>query len=327
MTSALVGIVRAAGIATLALCAVPAPAQDAFPSRPITIVVPFPPGGSAEALMRPIAERIRISTGQPVIIDSRPGGGGNVGAVAVKNAPADGYTLFMGHNGTHGTNPALYSELRYDPVKDFQPITTLMSFPSVLVVPASGPVKSLADLAALAKSKPGGLSYASQGVGATGHILGEMFRSAIGVPLVHVPYRGAAAAATDVMTGRVDMFFAAYLSVSAQVTAGHLRAIAITSTKRSAALPEVPTVIEAGFPSLEIETWFGVMAPAGTPAPVVKKLHEEFVAAARNPELVQLVTSQAAEIVTRTPEEFSALIARDMDRLGKIVREAGIRIE
>src|SRR5262249_36277810 len=176
MTSAIVGIVRAISIATLALCAAPALAQDAFPSRPITIVVPFPPGGSAEALMRPIAERIRISTGQPVIIDSRPGGGGSVGAVYVKNAAPDGYILFVGHNGTHGTNSALYSDLRYDPVKDFQPITTLMSFPSVLVVPASGPVKSLADLAALAKSKPGGLSYASQGVGATGRIRGEMVR-------------------------------------------------------------------------------------------------------------------------------------------------------
>ena len=321
------GIVRRLGLGALAaLCLAPALAQE-FPSRPITIVVPFPPGGSAEALMRPIAERIRISTSQPVIIDSRPGGGGNVGAVFVKNAAPDGYTLFLGHNGTHGTNPALYADLRYDPVKDFAPITTLMSFPSVLVVPTASPAKSLHELAALAKSKPGGLSYASQGVGSSGHLLGEMFRSLIGTPLVHVPYRGAAAATTDLMTGRVDMFFAAYLSVGAQVTAGNLRALAITSTKRSPTLPDVPTVAEAGFPTLEIETWFGIMAPAGTPAPVVRKLHQEFVAAAHTPELMQLVTSQAAEIVTRTPEEFSALILRDMERLGKAVREAGIRIE
>jgi tripartite-type tricarboxylate transporter receptor subunit TctC len=316
------------GAMVLALCsAIPAAAQTDFPSRPITIVVPFPPGGSADAVMRLVAEKLAHNVKQPVIIDNRPGGGGNIGAVFVKQAAPDGYTLFMGHNGIHAINPALYPDLRFDPVKDFQPITTIMSFPNILVVPAVSPANSVAELAALAKSMPAGLSFASQGVGASGHLHGEMFKRRIGAPMVHVPYRGAVAAITDLITGRVDLMFVSYLSAGAQIRDGKLRMLAVSAVKRSSTIPEVPTMTEAGFPGFEMETWFGILAPAATPEPVVRTLHAEFVRAARHPDVERLLTTQAADLITSTPEAFATFIASEMARLGEIVRDTGIKAE
>lgn len=307
--------------------AAPAPAQEIFPSRPITVVVPFPPGGSADPLMRVIGQKLSESLKQSIVIDNKGGGGGNIAAKVVKQSPPDGYTLFMANMSTHAVNVALYSDLGFDPIKDFAPITLLMSFPSILVVPADSPAKTVADLAALAKTKPGGLSYASQGVGSGGHLLGEMFRAKIGVPMVHVPYRGAAPAVQDLIGGRVDLLFASYISAGPSVEAGKLRILGLTSTKRAAALPNVPTMAEAGFPGVELDLWYGIMAPAGTPAPVVKLLHDEFVKAANSPEVQKLVVPQAAEVVTSTPEQFSALVAADITRLGNVVRDAGAKAE
>ncbi len=309
------------------LGSITAPAQDAFPSRPITVVVPFPPGGSADPLMRLIGQKMSASIKQSIVIDNKGGGGGNIAAKAVKQAAPDGYTLFMANMSTHAVNPSLYADLGFDPIKDFQPITLLLSFPSILVVPAASPATTMAELATLAKTKPGGLSYASQGVGSGGHLLGEMLRTKVGVPMVHVPYRGAAPAVQDLIGGRVDFLFASYLSAGPSVEAGSLRILALTSQKRSATLPNVPTMAEAGFPGIELDVWYGIMAPAGTPAPIVKFLHDEFVKAARSAEVQKMVQPQAAEIVTSTPDEFSALISADIVRLGKVVRDAGAKAE
>jgi tripartite-type tricarboxylate transporter receptor subunit TctC len=313
-------------LALLVLTA-PARAQTDFPNRPITIIVPYTPGAASDTLMRRVGHKLSEAVKQSVIIDNRPGGGGNVGALAVKNAPPDGYTLFMGHSGTHVFNQVLFSDRRFDPIKDFAMITPLIAFPCVLVVPTDHPAKSVADLVALAKSKPQGVSYASQGIGNTAHLLGEMFQAAAKAPMVHVPYRGVAPALADIVTGRVDMMFSSYLSAGGQIEGGKLRMLAIAANERSPLLPNVPTMAEAGYPGVELDTWFGIMAPAGTPAPIVAKLHTEFVKVMQTEDVKKLLLPQGANIVTSTPDEFVKLITTDIARIAKLVKEAGIKAE
>ena len=214
---------------------------------PITLLVPFPPGGSADTVIRPIAQKVADALKQPIVIDNRPGGGGNVAAVATKQAAPDGYTLFLTNMGVMSVNPILTPDLRFDPMKDFQPITPIISFPHILVVPADSPAKTIGELAAWAKTKPGGLSFGSQGVGSGGQIIGEMFKSRVGAPMVHVPFRGAAPAATEIMAGRIDFLFTSYISIGEQAKAGKLRMIAVAGKKRTDAAPDLPTVAEAGF--------------------------------------------------------------------------------
>jgi tripartite-type tricarboxylate transporter receptor subunit TctC len=315
-------------IASAALVFAPSAfAQDVFPSRPIVIVVPFPPGGSADVVIRPIAQKMSERIGQAVIVDNRPGGAGNVGAMAVKLAARDGYTLFLGNTGTHAINAALFDNLRFDPIKDFQPVTLLVEAPSLLVVPTDSPATTPAELAALAKSKAGGLVYASQGIGSGGHLLAEMFKAKVGVPMVHVPYRGAAPAVQDLVGGRVDFLFAPYLSVGPQIEAGKLRVLGVSARKRAALLPAVPTMAEAGFAGVELDFWHGILAPAGLPASTLTLLHRGLSEAAQNPELSRLMISQGAEVVISTPEEFAARIAADVVGLGRVVRQAGAKVE
>jgi tripartite-type tricarboxylate transporter receptor subunit TctC len=318
------------GVLALAVAAAVGPhavsAQD-YPSRPITVVIPFPPGGSADPLMRILGPTVAEALKQSIVIDNKPGGGGNVAAKIVKQAAPDGYTLFLANMSTHSINPSLFSDLGFDPVKDFAPITNLLSAPSALVVPADHPARTVKELAELAKTKPGGLSYASQGVGSGGHLLGEMFRSKVGVPMVHVPYRGAAPAVQDVIGGRVDFLFGSYLSVGPGVDAGRLRMLGLTAERRSQALPNLQTMAEAGFPGVELELWHGLVAPAGTPAAIIALLNREFVRAASGPELARLVVPQAGDIVAGTPEQFAARIAADAVRFGKVIRDAGIKAE
>jgi tripartite-type tricarboxylate transporter receptor subunit TctC len=315
-------------ITSLALPLSLSPAQyDNFPSRSIIIVIPFTPGGSADVLMRLVGQKLSESVKQPVLLDNRPGGGGNVGALAVKLAPPDGYTLFMAHTGTHAVNVTLYPDLKFDPIKDFQPITPLISFPSILVVPASSSAKTFAEFVARAKTKPGGLSYASQGIGSSGHLLGEMFARDAGVTVVHVPYRGVVPAITDLIADRVDFLFSSPISALAYVHDGRLRALGITGEARSAILPDIATLAELGFPNLQLSTWFGIVGPAGIPPPIIKQLNEEFIRAAHSAAVTQMVVSQAAEVFTATPEEFGALMARDIVRLGKVVQESGAKRE
>ena len=298
---------------------------DQYPSRPITIVVPFPPGGSSDVVTRLVAARLAENLKANVVIDNRGGGGGVPAAIAVKQTAPDGYTLFLANNGLFAIMPALSADIRFDPIADFQPITPLFSFPSVLVVPSGSPARSVKELVELAKTKPSGLNYASQGVGSGGHILGEMLRLRSGAPFVHVPYRGAGPAVQDLAAGNVDLLFSSYVSAIGQVQGGQLRVLGWTAPKRTSALPEVPTMAEAGYPGVELEIWQGIVAPAGTPPAIVRKLNAELIKAATSPDVVQKVAAQAVEITTSTPEDFGKLIAADVARLGKLIRDAGIK--
>lgn len=318
----------AAGFATWLATAPTASAQsDGFPSRPITIIVPFPPGGSSDVVTRLVAQKMADNLKANVVIDNRGGGGGVPAAIALKQAAPDGYTLFLANNGLFAIMPALTADIRFDPIKDFQPITPLFSFPSVLVVPDASPARTAKDLVALARTKPGGLNFASQGVGSGGHILGEMLRLNSGAPFTHVPYRGAGPAVSDLAAGNVDLLFSSYVSAIGQVQGGKLRVLGWTATKRSPAIPDVPTMAEAGFPGTELEIWQGIVAPLGTPPAIVRKLNEELVKAAKSPEVVSKVAAQAVEMTTTSPEDFAKLIASDVDRLGKIIRAAGIKAQ
>jgi tripartite-type tricarboxylate transporter receptor subunit TctC len=301
-------------------------AQSDFPSRPITIVVPFPPGGSSDTVTRLIAQKMGENLKINIVIDNRGGGGGVPAAVAFKQSPPDGYSLFLANNGVFAIMPAL-TPVQFDPVKDYTPVTPLFAFPSVLVVPAGSPAKTVKELAELAKTKPGGLNYASQGVGSGGHILGEMFRQVSGVPMTHVPYRGAGPAVNDLVAGNVDYLFSSYVSAIGQVEAGKLRVLGWTAPKRSAALPNVPTMAEAGFAGTELEIWQGIVGPAGMPAAIVNRLNAEFIKAAHAPDVLSKVAAQAVDITTSTPADFAKLIASDVARLGKVIRDAGIKAQ
>jgi tripartite-type tricarboxylate transporter receptor subunit TctC len=296
-------------------------------SRPITIIIPFTPGASADTLQRIVGRKVTDTTGQTIVVESRAGGGGAIGASAVKQAPPDGHTLFQANAGSHAANVSLYSTLPYDPIKDFKPITLMWSFPQLLTVPLDSPARSVSDLVALAKSKPGGLSFASQGSGSGGHLLGEMLKARTGATMVHVPYRGAGPAALDLATGRVDFFFVSYSSVLSFLQAGKVRVLAVTSPRRVPALPDVPTMREAGFAGVEADVWFGLVAPAATPDAVIDKLNAAFVQAVRDPDVVRQMSDQGAEAVTTTPAEFGQFIAAETERLGRIVRLVGIKAE
>jgi tripartite-type tricarboxylate transporter receptor subunit TctC len=298
---------------------------DEFPSRAITVIVPFPPGGSSDIVMRLVAQKVSESIKQPVIIENRPGGAGNLAALVIKNAPPDGYLLMMGHTGTHAINPKLYHDLKFDPIKDFQPITALISFNNILVVPAASPAKSVQDLVALAKTRPEGLNYGSQGVGTGGHLLGELLAKHAGVKLVHVPYRGIAPAVQDTVAGRMDFLFSSYLSAAGHIESGELRMLAIAGPQRHPRIPNVPTMAEAGYPDVEMQQWFGLFAPAATPMPVVRKLNAEFVMALQSDDLREKLAPQVAFIIPGTPEDLAAMVARDMVRLGEVVRESGAK--
>jgi tripartite-type tricarboxylate transporter receptor subunit TctC len=299
-------------------------AQADFPSRPITIIVPFSPGGSSDVVTRLVAQKLGENLKLGVVVDNRGGGGGVPAALAFKQATPDGYTLFLANNGVFAVMPALTPNIQFDPIKDFVPVTPLFAFPSVLVVPSGSSAKSAKELVALAKTKAGGLNYGSQGVGSGGHILGEMFRLVSGAPMTHVPYRGAGPAVNDLVAGNIDFLFSSYVSAIGQVDAGKLRVLGWTATKRSPALPHVPTMAEAGYPGTELEIWQGIVAPVGTPPVILRKLHEELLKAAQAPEIVSKVAAQAVELTTSSPEEFAKLLASDVDRLGKVIRDAGI---
>ena len=305
-------------------CAAPSRADD-YPTRPITILVPFPAGGSSDIVMRLVAAKAAEALKQPIIIENRAGAAGNVAAMAIKNAQPDGYLLMMGHTGSHAINATLYSDLKFDPVKDFTPITGLIAFNTILTVPAASPAKTPAELVVHAKTRPEGLSYASQGVGTGGHLLGVLFAKHAGVNLVHVPYRGIAPAVTDIVAGRVDMLFAAYLSSGPHVETGKLRLLAIAGTQRHPRLPDLPTMSEAGFPEVQMQQWFGLFAPAKTPASIVQKLNAEFVKALRSDEVRDKVLPQVAFVIPTTPDELGAIVARDIVRLGQVVKDSGAK--
>jgi tripartite-type tricarboxylate transporter receptor subunit TctC len=312
------------GIAMAATIPAP-PAHAEYPERAITIIVPFPPGGSSDIVMRLVAGKVADRIGKPIVIENRPGAAGNVAALAIKNAPPDGYLLMLGHTGTHAVNPSLYADLKFDPVKDFSPITALTAFNNILVVPEASPAKSVAELVALAKGKPDGLTYGSQGVGTGGHLLGELLARHAGIKLVHVPYRGIAPAVTDTVAGRMDFLFSSYISAAGHIEAGRLRMLAIAGTARHPRIPQVPTMPEAGYPEVQMQQWFALFGPAGLPAPIVQKLNAEFVRALDTEEIKSKLTPQVSLVTPTTPQELAAMVARDVVRLGQVVRESGAK--
>jgi tripartite-type tricarboxylate transporter receptor subunit TctC len=318
-TLAVLGV--SALLATVA--AVSAEAQSDYPSRAITLLVPFAAGGSSDVVMRLVSAKVSESIKQTIIIENRPGGGGNVAALALKNAPSDGYTLMMGHTGTHAINATLYPDLKFDPIKDFQPITALISFNNILLVPEASPAKTAVELVAFAKTKPDGLTYGSQGVGTGGHLLGVILAKQTGIKLVHVPYRGVAPAVTDMVAGRVDMMFSSYLTASPHIKSGKLRMLGLAGARRHPLIPEVPTMAEAGFAGVEMEQWFGLFAPAGTSDPIVRRLNREFVAALQSDEVNKTLLPQGSIIIPGTPEDLAARVARDVVALGKVVKDSG----
>jgi tripartite-type tricarboxylate transporter receptor subunit TctC len=315
-----------AGAALLASLAPTVQAQQ-FPSRPITIVVPFPAGGIADQAVRMAAQKVTDDTGWAVVVDNRGGGGGQIGAGAVKASQPDGQTLFLANIGTHAINQSLYSKLTYDPVKDFVPVSLLFSFTHVLAVNADSPYRTVADLVQAAKDKPGTISFASQGIGSGGHLLAELLKSKTKIDVVHVPYRGTAQALPDLLSGRVQFFFDGIPGSGPLAAEGKLRALAVTDKTRAPMLPNVPTMAEAGYPGFELNAWFGLAAPVGTPRPIVDKINAAFAKAMKSPELVQKLNELGVKVVASSPEEFASVMAQDTNVLGQVVKESGAHVD
>ena len=318
--------VSSCGLAVLLAASWPSiAAAQGFPQKSIRFVVPFPPGGATDALARILGEKMAETWGQAVIIDNRAGAGGNIAAELVAKSPPDGYTIII-VGLSHAANPSLYQKLAYHPVRDFAPVTQAVAMQMFLVVHPSLPVKSVKELVALAKAKPGAINYASGGSGSTPHMAMELFKSHTKIDLVHVPYKGTQSV-IGIMRGEAALLFENLISVGAHVHAGRLRAIAVGAAKRSGAMPEVPTVAEAGVPGYEMAAWFGVLAPAGTPRPVIAALHKEMASTLKLPEVRDRFGKLGAEPVGNTPEQFDALIKSEIAKWAKVVKEAGIKVD
>jgi tripartite-type tricarboxylate transporter receptor subunit TctC len=304
----------------------PALAQS-WPSKPIRLVIAQAPGSATDVISRVVANPLSESLGQPIVIDARPGAGGVLGTeVAARSAP-DGYTLFMANNSTHGSNPAVYAKLPYDAVKDFAPISFVASVPYVLVVDPKLPVRTVQEFIALVKASPGKLNYASAGNGSTHHFCGELLKSMSGIDIQHIPYKGSGPGIAGLLGGEVSMMFSNVADIGSQIKAGKVKPLAVTATKRASLLPEVPTMEEAGLPGFVITSWFGLLAPAGTPAPVIARLNAEMVKVLGRAEVKATLGAQGLEVASSTPEQFGEHIKSEIARFTKIARAAGIKAE
>ncbi len=316
---------------TLALAALAAGTSGAlaadYPSKPVRLVVPFSAGGTSDLLARVVAERLGGALGQSVIVDNKPGAGGNIGSDIVAKAAPDGYTLLLGTVGTHAINSSLYKKMPYDASKDFAPVTLVASVPNMLVVHPSVPVKSVQELIALGKAKPGTLSFASSGNGSSIHLSGELFKSLAEVDMLHVPYRGSSPAVNDLLGGQVNMMFDNMPSSLPHVKAGKLRALAVTSATRSPAMPDLPTLAESGIKGYDAAAWFGILAPAGTPPEVVQKLNAEIIKLLKMPEVADRLSAQGAVPTTNTPEQFADYIKSETAKWAKVVKASGAQID
>jgi tripartite-type tricarboxylate transporter receptor subunit TctC len=317
--------------AAMAACAVllpvvlPAGAQG-YPTRAVRVIVPFPPGAGVDIVTRIVAPRLGESMGQQIVADNRGGAGGILGAELAAKAPADGYTLLMATAGILTVVP-LISKVTYNIARDFAPISMVASVPSLLVVHPSMPTRTLKDLVALARAKPGAINYASTGGGTLPHLTAELLRIQAKIEIVHIPYKGSAPAMTDLLGGQVEMFFGNMLSVIPQVRAGKLRALAVTSPERSPAAPEVPTVAESGYPGFEANTWFGLLAPVGTPKEIQTRLHTEIVKVLRVPDVQQNLAGQGGVAIGNTPEQFAAYIQSETHKWARVLKASGLRAE
>ena len=314
----------AIALAVLGIVLPGASAQN-YPVKPIRYIVPFPPGGGQDLVVRALAPRMSEALGQTVLVDNRPGAATMVGAELAAKAPPDGYTVFNGSNTTLSINPNLYSKVPYDPIRDFAPVTYIASLPNLLVVHPSLPVRTVKELAALARLRPGQLNFGSSGTGTPAQLAGVMFGDAAGVKLVHVPYRGSSQALTALISGETQIMFSSITSTLPFVKSGRMRAIAVTGAKRSLAAPELPTVAEAGFPGFEAVTWYGLFVPAGTPAPVIARLNTEMVRILQAPDFRDWLITQGADPVGGTPEELAAFVKSELVKYARIVKASGMR--
>ncbi|HWI80468.1 tripartite tricarboxylate transporter substrate binding protein [Ramlibacter sp.] len=313
------------GVALFA-AALPGAHAQSWPSRGLKIVVPFAPGGSTDIFARLVGERLATALGQPVVIDNRPGAGGNIGADAVAKAPPDGYTLLMATTGVMAINNAMYRNMSYQAERDLKPVAYIASITNVLIVPADSPLKSVGDVIAAAKAAPGKLSFASSGSGASTHMSAELFRLMTGTELLHIPYKGSGQAMPDVISGRVSMMFENMPGAVGHIKAGKVRVLAVTGLQRTPALPDVKTIAESGVPGYESLSWSGIAAPAATPPEVIARLNREINAILASPDMRQKLADQGAEAMGGTPEAFAEHISRERTKWSKVVREAGIAV-
>jgi tripartite-type tricarboxylate transporter receptor subunit TctC len=302
-------------------------AAQAYPARPIHFVVPYPAGGPLDTVARLLGSKLAESTKQPVIVDNKPGAGGNIGADFVAKSTPDGYTILMGAVATHAINPTLYASIPYDPVKDFIPITLVASTPNVLVVNPSLPVANVKEFIAYAKANPGKLNFGSGSTGSAGHLAGELFDTMAGVKMVHVPYKGAGPAMQDLIGGQIQLMFDNLASSLGQIKAGCVKALAVTTAKRSALAPDLPTIAESGLPGFDISTWFGIFAPAKTPQPIIDKLYTELTRALALPDVREAMLKLGAEPVGNTPAEFAAYIKSEAGKYAKLVKASGAKVD
>jgi tripartite-type tricarboxylate transporter receptor subunit TctC len=313
---------------SIALFAIAVQAQaQPYPSQPIKMIVPFTAGGTTDILARTIGQKLSEAWRQPVIVENKPGAGGNIGADAVAKAKPDGYTILMGTIGTQSINASLYSKMPYDAAKDFAPITLVAVVPNLLVVHPSVSAKTVGELVALAKAKPGQLNFASSSTGGSPHLAGEMFKQMTGADIVHVPYKGSAPALTDLLGGQVALMFDNMPSALPHVKAGKLRALGVTSARRSQAVPDIPTIAESGVAGYEVDSWFGILAPAGTPKEVVGKLNAEIVRILQMPDVRQRLQEQGAEPVGGTPEQFDEHIRKETVKWARVVKASGAKVD
>jgi len=304
----------------------PARADD-YPTHPIRLIVPFAAGGAADSVARIVGKRMGDALGQTIVVEDRGGGGGIIGTEIVRNSDPDGYTLLLGQSGPISINPGIYPKLSYDPEKDFMPVSMTTSYPYVLVVNPSLGVKTVAELVALAKSKPGQLNYGTAGVGASNHLATELFDSKAGIKMTHIPYRGTSLAVADLISGQVQVVFADPVSALSQVRAGTLTALAVTSKERSPVAPDLPTIAESGYPGFDAIAWHGIMAPAGTPPAIIERLNAEIIKALKDPETAKLIEQQAIQVVGNSPKAFADFIKQDIVLWRGVAQEAQVEVK
>jgi tripartite-type tricarboxylate transporter receptor subunit TctC len=315
-----------AGLATT-VCAVPAMAQDKWPSKPITYIVPFPPGGTTDILARLVAQKLGPALGTTIVIENKPGAGGNIGSDYVAKSAPDGYTILGGTISSHSINASLYPNLPYDPLKSFAQITLIGTNANVLIVGANSPIKSVQDIISISKTKPGSLSFASAGNGTSQHLSSELFKTMTKIDMVHIPYKGSAPAIQDVMAGMVPLMFDTTVVAAPFIESGRVRALAVTSSKRLPSLPNVPTMAEAGVAGYDVVAWQGIFAPAGTPAPIVQRLYTEISGILKQPDVQERLAKLGVEPSGMSPQQFATFQAAEIAKWAKVVKEAKVKVD
>ncbi|MGZ5227438.1 MAG: Bug family tripartite tricarboxylate transporter substrate binding protein [Burkholderiales bacterium] len=300
---------------------------QAYPTKPVRWLVPFPPGGGTDVISRALAQKLTEAWGQQVIADNRPGSGGTIGLAAAAKLPADGYNIVLGQLANVAIAPALYAKLPYDPVKDFTPVTLALTSPLILVAHPSLPAKNVRELIALAKAKPDSVTFGSPGNGTTGHLGTEIIKTAGGVKMTHIPYKGSSPAFTGLFSGEISVYMSSIQPAIPMLNAGRVRALGVTSAKRMATLPNVPTISESGLPGYEVTNWYGVMMPAGVPKDVLTKIHGDLVKVLKMPDVQQRFQSEGGDTTSNTPEQFAAFIKTEIAKWGKAVRESGAKVD